>query len=194
MKTSTTIQELPESKLVKQQTKKYGPTFYIENDKQYRITVTVRYDDQCGNGHNSFGITAEIDEWCGYWTNDCGGCCHEHVAKHFPELTPLIKWHLTSTDGPMHYLQNAKYWAGHSGYREGKPNNPPNLEHLKSTIVYGALPEDENFVLDDCIYSDARGFTWNEAKCNELADWLVNRLPALMLEFKKAVESIGFTY
>lgn len=74
----------------------------------------------CGNGHNSFSITATIYE------NGCdvaGGCCHEEVAKHFPELAPFIKWHLTSTDGPMHYVANTLFHAGDKdcwGLRKGE--------------------------------------------------------------------------
>lgn len=45
------------------------------------------------------------------WVEDSGGCIHDEVAKHFPELAHLIKWHLSSTDGPMHYVANTVYWA-----------------------------------------------------------------------------------
>jgi hypothetical protein len=31
-----------------------GPVFYTEGKTKYRITATVRHDDECGNGHNSF--------------------------------------------------------------------------------------------------------------------------------------------
>lgn len=58
---TTEIQKLPESVLVKSQTKTFGPKFFSEQGQQYRIIAKVRYDDQCGNGRNSFSITAEID-------------------------------------------------------------------------------------------------------------------------------------
>jgi len=35
---------------------------YTENGTVYKITPTVRYDDDCGNGHNSFSITGSIKE------------------------------------------------------------------------------------------------------------------------------------
>lgn len=186
-----TIETLPASKLVKSQVKTYGPKSYIEHGKTLRITATVRYDDECGNGHNSFSVTADIRGPHGY---ECGGCRHEDVAKHFPELAPFIKWHLTSADGPMHYLANALYWAGYSGFRDGKPTSPPNLEHLKTTILYGVLPGDGQFDLEDCIYSDARGFSWNEANANKLRDWLNTRVAGLMAAFKADVEKLGLKY
>lgn len=195
MTTQIDLATLPASKLTKQQVEQYGPREFMDNGRKCRITAHVRYDDQCGNGYNSFGVTADIDEQHGsHWVDFAGGCCHDEIAKYFPELAPMLKWHLCSSDGPMHYLANAKYWAGHDGWRDGKPNSPPDLDNLKSTIVYGALPEDAQFDLADCLYSDQRGFTWNEAKAHALERWLVARLPRLMEQFKAAVESLGFTY
>jgi len=111
--------------LTKHQKKVYGPKYYTEDGTDYRITATVRYDDQCGNGHNSFSITGEIDRKSGNgrWTDDLGGCIHDEIAKHFPELAPFIKWHLVSSDEPMHYLANTLYHAGdkdHRGLRAGE--------------------------------------------------------------------------
>jgi hypothetical protein len=36
---------------------------------------------------------------------------HEELAVVFPELAHLTKWHLVSTDGPMHYIANTTYHA-----------------------------------------------------------------------------------
>ncbi len=100
------------SVLTKHQTKTFGPKTYMENGIKYRITANVRYDDQCGNGHNSFSITGDIDRHNGIrWIEDAGGCIHNEIGKHFPELKPFIKWHLTSSDGPMHYVANTMYHA-----------------------------------------------------------------------------------
>lgn len=103
-----------ESVLTKNQKKIFGPRYYTEHGRYMSITATVRYDDECGNGHNTFSITADIKEKLkngrGVWSG--GGCCHEEIAKHFPELAPFIKWHLFSSDGPMHYPSNTLYYAG----------------------------------------------------------------------------------
>lgn len=94
------------------------------------MTVTIRHDDECGNGHNSFTITMDAYE-AGKPRTDrffvFGGCAHDDVRKHFPELAPFIKWHLTSTDGPMHYIANTLYHArdtDYNGKRKGEPINP----------------------------------------------------------------------
>jgi len=42
-----------------------------------------------------------------------GGCIHEEIIKHFPELQPLVDIHLADEDGvPMHAYSNASYFAG----------------------------------------------------------------------------------
>ena len=95
------------------------------NGEKVLMQAEIRFDDNCRNGHNSFAITGrgwygryKPDDW------DFGGCCHEAIAKLFPELAPLIKWHLTSSDGPMHYPSNVTYFAGDldcHGKRKGEP-------------------------------------------------------------------------
>ena len=74
-----------------------------------RTVVELRYDDNCGNGHNTFSATCTIYE---NGRDVGGGAAHDHIAKVFPELAPLLKWHLVSSDGPMHCVANAVYLAG----------------------------------------------------------------------------------
>jgi hypothetical protein len=92
------------------------------------IRAELRFDDELGNGHNSFAITGTVTtrlrETRG---NDilAGGCLHDDIAKVFPELAPLIQWHLTSSDGPMHYIANTLYHAGnrdYNGHVAGQPS------------------------------------------------------------------------
>jgi len=86
------------------------------------MTVQLRFDDQCGNGHNTFAITADIRGR----HIDMGGCLHDEIREHFPELAHLIRWHLVSTDGPMHYIANTTYLASdrdHWGLKVGEVQN-----------------------------------------------------------------------
>lgn len=93
--------------------------------KNEKIIVRLGFDDECRNGHHTFSITGELRDTRysgdrGYIT---GGCIHDRIAKHVPELSPLIKWHLCSTDGPMHYIANTVYQAGDRdcyGLRKGE--------------------------------------------------------------------------
>lgn len=233
-----------ESRLTKKQKKRFGPVFYKDGRDQCAIIAEVRFDDECGNGHNTFSITADIYDshprrgestiktpegktlWmCG------GGCCHEEVAKHFPELAPLIKWHLTSTDGPMHYVQNTIYLAGDRdcwGLKQGEfrqhtsrgPNQNNGIEGVPNWVLeipdrikrdvyamekpepvvcewkpYGRTGEGKERELEAArnaaVWPDA---TDEELTAPGLKERLEARLPALMAEFKAAVESLGFTY
>lgn len=91
--------------------------------KGARMTVEMRFDDQCGNGHNTFAMTADI-RIPGRRDIEAGGCLHDEIAKYFPELAHLIRWHLCSTDGPVHYAGNAAYFASnrdHQGKTTGEP-------------------------------------------------------------------------
>jgi len=64
----------------------------------------LRFDDECGNGHNTFSITVDGGE-------SFGGCMHDSICEVWPEYARLTKWHLVSTDGPLHYVSNTRYHA-----------------------------------------------------------------------------------
>lgn len=89
---------------------------------KHHMTVEIRYDDQCKNGHNTFSITADIRSFRGL--NACG-CLHDEIAEHFPHLKKYIKWHLTSSDEPLYYIENTTHHA-----RNG------NLEYARSSAVW----------------------------------------------------------
>ena len=97
---------------------------YEEGDVTCKITVKLRFDDQCKNGHETFSITGDIYALVnGRWRECSSGCIHKEIAQQFPELAHLIKWHLVSTDGPMHYIANTLYHAGNLdayGLRKGE--------------------------------------------------------------------------
>lgn len=221
-----------ESTLTKHQVKTFGPIQYKEGGTTYRITAKVRYDDQCGNGHNSFTITGEIDRLSrGVWRNVAGGCIHDEIAKHFPQLAPFLKWHLCSSDGPMHYASNVVFLAGDRdcwGLRagefrqhtsrgkrqadgvEGVPHWELKLPEGQRASIYahdkpapvtlewqpaGMTGEGKARELD----AARRAAIWPDATDEELTapgleERLKARLPALLVEFRKAVESLGFVF
>ncbi len=90
-----------------------------------RLSVKIRHDDECGNGHNTFAITATWSILARRgWKAVSFGMQHETVAEFFPELVPYLKWHLCSTDGPLHYIANSMYHASDKdcwGRRAGEP-------------------------------------------------------------------------
>lgn len=128
------------------------------------LQVEVRFDDDCGNRHNSFAVTATV--WNPRRRDDieAGGCLHDEVAEVFPELAPLIKWHLCSADGPMHYVANTVYWAAQG-----------NFDCARSTACWPDATEAQ--------LSVTRG---------ELENALKDRLPGLLAEMRRDIEAAGF--
>ncbi len=200
------------STLTKSQVKVFGPRFIAGYGKGAQITAKVRYDDQCGNGHNTFSITADI--MVGR-RDEAGGCLHEEIARVFPNLAPFIKWHLTSSDGPMHYVANTVYHAKQHGPISGWVYFTDKANGIdRKCMKYCDLDEAKCICESDARYSieiDAKtakvanldharsSAVWPDATDEELTApgleaRLAARLPGLMAEFQAAVESLGFQF
>ena len=86
--------------------------FFTENKEEYRITVTVSLNDDCHNNMCDWSVTADIrrKNQRGQYKEYMGGCCHNEVAKHFPELAKFISLHLCNHYGaPMYPVENGTY-------------------------------------------------------------------------------------
>lgn len=102
-----------------------------------------------GNKRPYFSVTANIVDK--YGADAGGGCCHDLIAKHFPELSCLIRWHLVDDIGtPMHYIANGMYWMEKYigvfrvfDHMEPEPSKLQDLINFKSHIVFGAVTSDE---------------------------------------------------
>ena len=157
------------------------------------MTVKICFDDDCKNGHNTFAITGSIYTLPSKIYSGGGhvisGCIHDEIAKYFPELALLIKWHLCNDDGPMYYIENTLY---HLGYRSGpdeahymKPHEP-NIEHARSTAVWPDMPE-------SLICGRAqRMLKSTRDAALPVKALLEARLPALMIEFNAAMATIAW--
>jgi hypothetical protein len=202
-------QTMPESKLIKRQNQTKTKTAKI-GKRNYKYKLELRYDDNCGNGHNTFSLT--MDTYVN-GRHESGGCCHDEAIKIFPEYAHLIKWHLVSSDGPMHYIANTTYHAS-------KIEKYDNFVYLKDDkfdinellgIYNGAETEalkarydgriavkrEPNYMNKDAELDYARSSAvWPDATLEQLSDkdQLKKRLPALMQEFKADMEKTGFTY
>ena len=209
--------------LAKKQVKHFSKV-YQENGHYYKIIAKVKYDDQCENGHNTFSITGEIWKSTSAGATigrDCEtcGCIHEDIAKHFPELAPLIKWHLTSSDGPMHYIANTVYhalehgpthaWVSYKGGRDPLmvlEENVHALSYIKARLAQQAeghpgytVKWDEKTVKTRNLGHARSSAVWPDATDEDLTapgleERLRARLPRLLAEFQAAVESLGFTF
>ena len=241
----TTLTTIPESKIVKNQTKIVTVLNKSLYGQKVDAVIKIRHDDNCNNGHNSFSVTAIIYE-AGYRSERrtiTAGCCHEAIKRIAPELEYLIKWHLCSTDEPVHYVSNTMYHANETdclGLRKGEystfkkkvfvdigqkskvyqtngiynnKQNNPNLDKcnvkeekkLSEFIAKLNIPYSIEKVNEEWSKSEGKEIDLAAARSCAIApkatlkqlqdkEWLVARLPKLMQDFKKDVESLGFTY
>ena len=134
------------------------------------MSVTLRYDDEHNNGHNTFSITGSIKggrrERFGYEI-DLSGCIHDEIKKYFPEFAHLIKWHLCGSQQPMYYIENTLYFATDK--------------------------KDFNAARESAIWEDATEEQLSLPR-EELKKLLFKRLPKLMKEFRHDIEALGFIY
>ena len=212
---------MSETQLVKNQKQTYGPKIYTQDGTTYKLTATVRYDDSCGNGHNSFAITGEQYQKAknGLWREDSFGCLHEGIAKHFPRLAPFIKWHHMNSDGPMHYIANTVWHAQEHGpthawvYYEGT-QDPLKIEEVKKRLLgyveapqarkcegrpgYTVKWDDKTVKVRNLDYAREAAI-WPDATDEDLTlpgleDRLQARLPKLIEEFQAALVELGLIY
>ena len=181
------------SKTVKHQEKEYRAEWSAGREK-FLLVARVRWDDCCGNGHNSFAITGDVyssarpnsRDGAEYGKNGkrrgwiSGGCVHDAIKKRIPALAPFIKWHLSdAAGGPMHYEANAMYRAG--GCR--KYGVAPRWDYFATTVVLGAVDGDP---ADTSALESMNG--------EELRAWLKARQPALIAALRRDVEALGFVW
>lgn len=179
-----------------------------------RLVATIRYDDKCGNGHNSFAITCDIYNKHGRW--ESGGCQHDQFIQAFPDYAHLVKWHLCSSDGPMHYIANTLYHALEHGPNKAwvyeRERIIAGVKVKQNCLTYTDLDKAQAMVKTDpdslflkvdektakvanLDYARSTAIAPN-ATLEQLRDrqWLEDRLPSLLAEFKTDVESLGFTW
>lgn len=109
----------------------YGPSAVI--------AATLRFDDNCGNGHNTFSVTADMfaPDRAGVMKEIGGGQMHAEIRRVFPELAHLIPWHLTSSDGPLHYVANTLWHAGDRDYNGQSAGDVAKWDHV---VTFGGVP------------------------------------------------------
>ena len=168
-----------------------------------KVSATVRYNDDCSNGHNTLSVTGLVK-----WDDgsESFGCCHEEIAAAFPELIPAIEFHLCSSDGPLHYVANTTYHAKRIPekqnkwyfYLEGKLIKIVGLEErnaMRSKYGLNAKFEDvPNPMAKEPDFDAARRTAiWPDAEEWQLTSEteLLKRLPQLLERLKSVVKGLG---
>ena len=119
------------------------------NDKDgNQMTIKIRLNDECKNGHQDFAITADIwekgkpktDIYC-----IMGGCCHDEILKAKPGLKIFVDLHLCDYKGiPMHAIENGFYHLK-EGFNEIKPES---IEFKNKFCAYYRVTPDQFDILN----------------------------------------------
>ena len=120
----------------------YKQTNYFKEDgEEYRIIVTISLDDDCHNNMCDWSITDDIEHKTEYGYREyMGGCCHDEIIKHCPELAKFIPLHCCNHYGaPMYPVENGTYYIKNS-------DKSVAIEYLR-IWVNPYTPEKERFTL-----------------------------------------------
>lgn len=90
------------------------------------LTIKIRLNDECKNGHQDFAITGDIYQKGKPKTDRyfiAGGCIHDEILKAIPELQIFVTLHLCDYKGiPMHAIENGFYHL-RNGFNDTKPDS-----------------------------------------------------------------------
>lgn len=108
---------------------KFKATKQISKDE--KITVNIRLNDECENGHQDFSITGDVTDRGRF---SMGGCIHEEIEKHFPEFKIFINLHLCDHEGiPMYAVDNGFYHLRNGFERAEKGQKAEFCEYYRVT-------------------------------------------------------------
>lgn len=162
------------------------------NDKVYASKTAVKRGPEKGVRREA---VIELHSWSGqpahfsmiydeyyYGHNVSGGYPGLNFwQKYFPEWVKYDKWHSVHVEkGPWYYIENSMYWLGRRGWRNRRPDSPPNLDHFKSTVRWGEVASDAEMDPASLVYDNLAESNLDDY---EVAQILANRFPALMDAF-----------
>lgn len=127
---------------------KYRETRDVKTDKGLiRTVIHIRFNDECGNGHNTFTVTADVQRktHVNHWKDCMGGCCHEHILSLCPHFKNLVHLHLSDQNGaPMYAAGN----GFHLLWDYSKPMNTRRANAREYLRISGYVLEQLSLVKD----------------------------------------------
>lgn len=92
-----------------------------------RLSIEIRLNDKCKNGHQDFSTTGEITK-NGHWRSS--GCLHDEIKKHFPQFKKFILLHGRDfTGAPTYAIGNGFYHLRQ--VREGEQTEQDFCKYLR---------------------------------------------------------------
>jgi len=146
---------------------------------QIRVEAGLYYLQ--GNKRPYFSVTGEIFI-PGRRDFEAGGCLHDEIVRHWPELAPVIALHLSDDQGdPMHaeangWCQLAGYYGG-AGERYHAGNGK--IQHWKPGGVFDGYRESTP---EECLVSFAEHVRISVDEARQLAEqWRANLIPSRLV-------------
>jgi hypothetical protein len=146
----------------------------LPNRRSFSATAALVH--LSGNERPYFSVTGEERNLRRRGDNqvEAGGCMHDEILQHFPQLAPVIALHLADDTGaPMYEVANANYWLGF-GDQRFIPENAPDLDKFArlwrlpmdaAENIYNAAADSPNPVVHIRISA-----TWQHARWQAEAD------------------------
>ena len=107
-----------------------------------KLVISIRLGHSrlnTANGHADFAITGDLHEpFGGGWKREpyAGGCLHEDILKHAPELAPFVALHLSDQSGaPTYAIGNGFYFLHNDPQTKGRTRRQVAQEHLRATVA-----------------------------------------------------------
>lgn len=156
------------------------------NKDRYHITATAKLSWHKGNAKPHFSLTATGQDH----GSEFGGCCHNEILKHWPDLKSLADLHLSDVDGtPMHALENGFYWLGGTHWQ--KPDFKVAANHFR-------ISESEARNLVDKLFGNSFSHTAGFLSKQEaekakarLAEWIKTQKHRWLNEANTAIEQFN---
>jgi len=185
-----------------------------------RVAVDIQWYRLGNNKHKYLSITGTVSDHTCRFVETCGAV-HDDIAKAYPELVHLLKWHMCTLEGPLYYLENTLYHASDDGAGEiryapvapGSKIMAPMWERDRPSgghvgiKVSATRPPDEvlswrpvlregkprNFELarESAVWPDATDEQLSLPR-EQLTALLFERLPGLLQQFRADMTALGF--
>lgn len=163
---------------------KYFSKDYTEGNLECRIIVHVCLQDLDQGPYFSVTGTLDKEELKSGWRQNVysvGGCIHEDILQHLPDLKDAIALHLSTMDGvPMHCLENGYYYCTHIATESDVK--------YKSDVKVGELEFSDKVIADHFRIHESNVPELRKLSKVELQAWILTQMPRWKKEADEVIK------